>query len=350
MVRHCNKDTMTELAIHDPSVATEPRSAVSRWLATLINDKRDVRVLAMQLLTFIVMVGSATLVYLHFTWWTALLHVVLFIVLMGPHTITLHLMSHRRFFKQKVAWLEVPLLHILGIFFGHTPRSYFSHHIGMHHVEGGLDPDKSCTHHFQRDSLKDFLRYVGRFLFVGFKDLQDYLTRRKMDKLKKELVVGDRVYWIIIIALAIFNWKATLVVFLFSLLYTRFIMMAGNWGQHSLVDPDQPDNVYRNTVTCINAFYNTWCYNDGYHVSHHNHPTMHWMDHPKNFLKNKQAYIDNDAVVFHTVDFFGVWFLLVTRQYRTLASYYVHLGEQQRSVEDIVQLIKRRTESIPAAP
>jgi fatty acid desaturase len=336
---------MNELILRDPTVVAQ--SFLDKWLASLVNDRRDVRVLRMALLTFLIMVSSTVLVFVHFAWWTALLHMALFIVLMGPHTITLHLMSHRRFFKQKVAWLDYPLLHGLGMLFGHTPRSYFSHHIGMHHVEGGLDPDASCTHHFQRDSIGGFLQYVGRFLFMGFVDLNKYLAMKNMRKLRRELILGDVTYWLIVLVLAIINWQATLAVFIFSLLYTRSIMMAGNWGQHSLVDPQAPDDVYRNTVTCVNAFYNTWCYNDGYHVSHHFYPTMHWTEHPKSMLKNIEKYVEHDAIVFHTIDFFGVWFLLMLKQHRKLASYYVQLTDTPRTEKEIVALIKSRLLPVP---
>ncbi|MCO6467139.1 MAG: fatty acid desaturase [Bradyrhizobiaceae bacterium] len=340
---------MTEVVLHDPTTPPEPRAGIESALVSLLNDKRDLPVLKMQLFTFIVMMCSVVMVFVHFTWWTALIHIVLFIALMGPHTITLHLMSHRRYFKQKYAWLEYPLLHALGIAFGHTPRSYFSHHIGMHHVEGGLEPDASCTHRFQRDSVVDFSKYLGRFLVFGILDLRRYLKSKKMDKLQRQLVTGDRIWLLVVAVLAIVNWKATLVVCVFTMLYTRSIMMAGNWGQHSMVDAEAPDNVYRNTITCVNAFYNSYCYNDGYHISHHMQPTMHWTEHPKSFLKNQATYAREGAIVLSGIDFFGVWFFLMCKRYKKLASHYVSLDGVERTEGQIIELLKQRTRPIPLA-
>lgn len=343
------KASMIEITLTDPAVQSPPKSGLETKLAELINDKRDLRVLKMQLLTLVLIMASATLVFVHFTWWTALLHVVLFIALMGPHTITLHLMSHRRYFKQKYAWLDNVLLHGLGILFGHSPRSYFSHHIGMHHVEGGLAPDASCTHSFRRDSIVDFSKYLGRFIILGIPDLRKYLRFKKMTKINKELAIGEAVFWTVGILLAIINWKAAIFVFLFTVLYTRSIMMAGNWGQHSMVDAQTPENVYRNTITCINAFYNRYCYNDGYHISHHIHPTMHWTEHPKSFTQNIGKYAAEGAIVLSGIDFFGVWFLLMLKRYKSLAKRYVSLDGVERSQEEIITLLKQRTKPIVSA-
>lgn len=338
-----------EILLTDPTAISEPRNWIESRLAGLINDKRDLPVLTMQILTFFVMAIAACLVFVYFTWWTALIYFVLFVVFMGPHTITLHLMSHRKYFKQKFRWLDYPLLHGLGMLFGHTPRSYYSHHIGMHHVEGGLDPDASCTHHFRRDSIGGFARYLTRFLFVGFADLKKYLSYKKMEHLRRQVNIGSAIHTAVIIAFALVNWKATIVVFLVTVVYTRTIMMVGNWGQHSMVDEASPDNVYRNTITCINGFYNKWCFNDGYHISHHIHPTMHWTEHPKAFTKNIQKYADEDAIVLRTIDFFGVWLLLMLKRYNTLAKFYVHVGGRERTHAEIVSLLKQRTHKIEPA-
>lgn len=337
-----------EIQLSDPSSVHEPRNGVEHWLTSLINDKRDLPVLVKQLITFIIMVAAATVVFVHFAWWTATIYLSLFIILMGPHTITLHLMSHRKFFKHKVAWLDYPLLHALGMLFGHTPRSYYSHHIGMHHVEGGLAPDASCTHTFKRDSFRGFCNYLTRFLLIGFSDLKHYLRFKKMEHLRKQVTIGSRIHMVVILVFALLNWKATIVVFLATIVYTRTIMMVGNWGQHSMVDSASPDNVYRNTITCINGFYNKWCFNDGYHISHHIHPTMHWTEHPKAFIKNIQKYADEDAIVLRKIDFFGVWLLLMLKRYDTLATFYVPTGGKLRTHGEIVELLKARTAKISA--
>ena len=61
--------------------------------------------------------------------------------------------------------------------------------------------------------------------------------------------------------------------------------MMGNWTQHAFVDGEDPGNAYKNSITCINVKYNKKCWNDGYHISHHIRPAMHWTEHPTFFQK-----------------------------------------------------------------
>ncbi|MEJ7663111.1 MAG: fatty acid desaturase [Hymenobacter sp.] len=95
--------------------------------------------------------------------------------------------------------------------------------------------------------------------------------------------------WVFTLALACVNLPATLAVFVGPFVLSRVIMMMGNWAQHAFVDADSPDNCYTNSVTCINTNYNHKCWNDGYHISHHLKPALHWTDHPAHFRKNLAA-------------------------------------------------------------
>ena len=64
-----------------------------------------------------------------------------------------HCLCHRKTFKapyQKpimsyITWIICPL-------FGHAPEGYFSHHMGMHHIENNMPDDTSSTMAYQRDS------------------------------------------------------------------------------------------------------------------------------------------------------------------------------------------------------
>jgi hypothetical protein len=67
-------------------------------------------------------------------------------------------------------------------FFGHTPETYFAHHMGMHHVENNMLDDASSTLPYKRDSIGGFLSYVGRFLVLGFVDTFMYFFSRKRKK------------------------------------------------------------------------------------------------------------------------------------------------------------------------
>jgi hypothetical protein len=120
-------------------------------------------------------------------------------------------------------------------------------------------------------------------------------------------------------------------------------MMMGNWSQHAFISQTDPENDYKNSITCINTGYNSQCFNDGYHIGHHANPNMHWTDMPGDFLANRQKYIDNDAVVFDGIDYNQIWFYLMTRNYKKLAKHFVNLGDRYKNEEEFISFLKSRT-------
>ena len=52
--------------------------------------------------------------------------------------------------------------------------------------------------------------------------------------------------------------------------------------------------------------------------------------------------------MFEGVDYFVIWFLLMTKQYGTLAKHYVDLSGTNPSKQEIIQLLRERTKKIPA--
>jgi len=166
--------------------------------------------------------------YVDFNVFNALLFLAWYIRQLGPYTLMLHNVSHRPFFKQEYGWLDWPFITILGMFFGHAPNTYFAHHVAMHHPENNLDDDLSTTMYLQRDSAKDFFfHYLASFMFRGNHDLGVYLSQRNRDRIRKRLRWGTAMWWAVAIGLAFVNWKATLLVFVATLLITRVAMMPG---------------------------------------------------------------------------------------------------------------------------
>jgi fatty acid desaturase len=124
-------------------------------------------------------------------------------------------------------------------------------------------------------------------------------------------------------------------------------MMLGNWAQHAFVDYDQPDNLYTSSITCINTKYNHKCWNDGYHISHHLKPAMHWTEHPISFQKNIDEYVRHDAIVFDGIHFLHVFAYLMRGRYDLLARHFVNLGDRYASDEEVIGLLRSRTRRIP---
>ncbi|KAI1021018.1 hypothetical protein LB503_009939 [Fusarium chuoi] len=220
--------------------------------------------------------------------------------------------------------------YILDPLMGHTWNSYFYHHVKHHHVEGNGPNDLSSTIRYQRDSLPHFLHYVGRFFFLvmtglkaGFWEFSNYAFLITMFSLHR---------------------NATICVFLMPLLLLRLGLMAGNWAQHAFVDDVDPDSDYRSSITLIDVASNRFCYNDGYHTSHHLNPLRHWREHPVSFQKTKHTYASQHALVFHDIDYMMVTVRLMMKDYKTLARCLVPMGEQiAMSLDERAAMLETKT-------
>ncbi|MEM9922039.1 MAG: fatty acid desaturase, partial [Bacteroidota bacterium] len=103
---------------------------------------------------------------------------------------------------------------------------------------------------------------------------------------------------------------------------------------------------YKNSITCINVKYNHKCWNDGYHISHHQKPAMHWTKHPEFFQKTLHEYAENKAVVFDGIDFLQVFVKLMRRDYDSLAENMLNIDNTFSSKEEAIALLKERTQKI----
>ena len=327
----------------DPRVASSPGYA--RWAAPLLNDPRDVTFVALMMQCGLLAVSGVGLYFAGaaFWWLVPVYGVALFAGLVDRFTLMLHCTSHRQLFKPRYALGNQIIPWVLSPFLGQTPETYFAHHMGMHHVEENLPDDLSSTMRFRRDRLGDWLQYWGRFMTVGVIDLSRYLSRHGKRRLLRRVLVGEGVYWTSMVVLLFVNPAATFVVFLLPLLVMRTMMMAGNWAQHAFLDPGQPENPLRASITCVGTRYNRRCFNDGYHAVHHVVPRCHWTEHPAEFERHLQEYGRNDAVVLEGVDFFQVWFLLMTRNWARLARAFVRLpGAPERTDAEVATFLRSR--------
>jgi len=312
-----------------------------------MNDERDLPFVYLCVKLILLVFPVAIYLYIpgNFNWWIAIAYYVIQLIFFaGPFILMLHNTSHRPFFKREHTLLNKFIPWILGPFFGETPESYYAHHVGMHHAENNLPEDHSSTMKFQRDSFRGFLSYYFEFIFLGIYQLYQYLSLKKKIKIRDEFRKGEATFWVFAAIMCFISWQATLAMFVIPVFLYRFLMMAGNWGQHAFIDPATPENNYRNSITCINSPYNQKCFNDGYHISHHNKPAMHWTDHPIEFQNNLPKYVAERAIVFRALDFFGVWAILMLKRYDWLAHFYVELDQAHpKSKEEIIELLKYRT-------
>jgi len=52
-------------------------------------------------------------------------------------------------------------------------------------------------------------------------------------------------------------------------------------------------------------------------------------------------------VIFEGIDFFVVWFLLMTKNYKTLAKKFVHLDDSYKNDEEVIAFLKERVKKVP---
>ncbi len=335
------------ILVNDPAYAPRQASGIGeRVLSELIHDRRDLpflKLMAIQSVT-ILPTGIALFVPGSFRWWLAAVHVWLGLYCRGRCVLMLHNTSHRKLFKRPWGWMNHYIPWILGPFFGESPETYFAHHVGMHHPENNLADDISSTLPYRRDSVVDFSRYFFRFFFSGLIELIRYFSQRRRRALMLRCAIGECFFLASVLALSLVSWRATVVVFVLPLVVTRFAMMAGNWGQHAFIDEAAPDNNYRNSITCINCDYNRRCFNDGYHIGHHLKSTRHWTEMPAELSNNVEKYAAERAIVFEGIDFFGVWLCLMLGRYDWLARRFVALDEVRLSTEEIMTLLRSRTQ------
>ncbi|MFT4524651.1 MAG: fatty acid desaturase [Bacteroidia bacterium] len=345
--------SMSELIITDPVYTKKERlNFLDRTIMNFIREERDLPFVHLMIKMFLIIVPMAVIMFIPgmFRWWFAGIYLAInWALFMGRYILMLHCTSHRALFKKEHEGLNKIIPWFLGPFFGESPETYFGHHLGMHHPENNLKDDLSTTMPYQRDSFKDFMTYFLIFFIKGIPDITAYFSKKKRLKLRKRVVLGELSWFLMVILLSLFNWHATLIVFIIPLCFTRFMMMAGNWGQHAFIDAESPGNCYRNSLTCINSGYNKACFNDGYHIIHHIKPALHYTDMPVEFEANKATYAKEKAIVFQGIDFFVVWFFLMTKSYKSLAKRYVHLDDTYVGKEDeLIAFFKVRTLKIPA--
>ncbi|MFN8415741.1 MAG: fatty acid desaturase [Cytophagaceae bacterium] len=340
--------------ITDPGfVKPEKYSAFEKFWLSKMRDERDLPFIKLTLEIAAWFFPIAAILYFvdnNYIWWaTAVFYFYLNnLVYKGSFGLMLHCTSHRPWFKSEYSFLNKILPWIIGPFFGQTPETYFSHHLGMHHVENNNENDLSSTMHYQRDSFADFMKYFLDFFFLGLVKLVNYFHVRNIKKLRDKVLFGEFAFFIFCGILSYFNFPATFMVFIFPFIVSRFIMMAGNFTQHTFIDPTDPENHYKNSITCINTKYNKKCWNDGYHISHHVRPGMHWTEHPNHLRNNLDVYAANKALVFDQTDFLPIFYRVMNKQYDWLADHLVNLnGNEFASREEAIAIMKERTKKIP---
>ncbi|MCB1122450.1 MAG: fatty acid desaturase, partial [Verrucomicrobiae bacterium] len=191
--------------------------------------------------------------------------------------LALHFSTHSPVFRRKWNGLRHLNSSLICNFFGIPIWCYYAHHVVMHHDENNLMPhDVSSTMPYRRDSRLDHWRYILRYVFFAWFELPYHLMKKGNLSAGFRCILGVLIYVSAVGWLVILKPVATHFVFILPALILSYALMEGNWKQHIFVDPDDPDNPYKSTYTCINTSTNALNFNDGYHVEHHVNPNLPW--------------------------------------------------------------------------
>ncbi|TVY56980.1 hypothetical protein LCER1_G001648 [Lachnellula cervina] len=315
------------------------------WARTVVRHETDVVFLTHIILYFVTAVPSALYLFHDFHLLHGIAHLLLIIWYSGAFTLMMHNHIHNNGVLSKpYAIFDWTFPYILEPLMGHTWDSYYYHHVKAHHVEGNGPDDLSSTIRYQRDSVVDFLQYELRFLFLCWVDLPLYFISKRKYNLAVRVFCSEISSYTAMVLLARWNFKPTLFVLILPFVVLRFGLMIGNWGQHALVDEVEPDSDFRSSITLIDVPSNRFCFNDGYHTSHHLNPRRHWRDHPRAFLQAKERYADEGALVFQNIDYLEITFRCLTKNYMHLAKQLVPIGKQiGMSQVELAEMLKTKT-------
>ncbi|GLI79735.1 hypothetical protein PoHVEF18_008076 [Penicillium ochrochloron] len=321
-----------------------------KWAQGVVRFPTDVVMLTHLLLYFTTIVPSAIFLYYRFSWLHGVLHWVMQLWYCGAFTLMKHQHIHMNGVLAPRYWVFDTLFpYVLDPMLGHTWNSYYYHHIKHHHVEGNGEQDLSTTMFYDRDSGFDFACYVGRFFFFIWMELPLYFLRKGQFKYASRAAFWELGNYVAIYLLYNYvNARATVFVFILPLTVMRCGLMVGNWGQHAFVDPIDPDSDYRSSITLIDVPSNRYSFNDGYHTSHHLNPRRHWRDHPVAFVKGKDRYAEERALVFRNIDYIFITVYLLRKDYTHLAKCLIPMGDQvNMTMEQRAEMLRSRTRRFP---
>ena len=77
-------------------------------------------------------------------------------------------------------------------------------------------------------------------------------------------------------------------------------------------------------------------------------PRRHWRDHPSAFVRQKERYAEERALVFRNIDFIFITIKVLQKDYMHLAKCLVPMGEQvDMTLEQRAQMIQSWTRRFP---
>lgn len=220
----------------------------------IVRHNADVVMLTHLVLYFATSVPSAVLLFYHFTWPHAIVHLLMQLWYMPAYNLLMHQHIHQRGLLQPAFGSFDELFpYVLGPLMGHTWNSYYFHHVKHHHVEGNGPRDLSSTLRYRRDSAAHFAHYFAAFFLGTWVRLPLYFARRRQWANAARMFAWETASMALIAASVAARPRPAVFALLLPCMLLRLGLMLGNWGQHAFIDPDKPNSDFRSSLTLIDV-------------------------------------------------------------------------------------------------
>lgn len=332
-----------------------PVGALAEWLGQrFLADQRDMPVMHVIVQTMLTLVPIFALQLL-LGKFSLMLWLAYMACMIGPRFVQYqrlfscaHNEGHRvsGFFRKELhPYCERYFEGFLGHLFGEVQGNVTYGHVRIHHVEDAGYDDVQCIAHYDRTSLLDFIRFMGREnLLNNFAvSLMEYFKSRQKTRPYEQVRNGILVHAAFLLAVALLDWRIAVAYVLLPKLLFNIITAGATFAQHAFYRPDNIHDVLACTTTFI---FEGDFLNEGYHMSHHQRCAVHWTQMPAFFEANRELYARHDSVVFRDIDTLDVFVLLMVKRLDLLSRHVVDL-QGGRSLQEIERWLRLRTAPVP---
>jgi len=317
-------------------------------VARTVRRRDDIALARVPFVTAVVLWPLAiTLVVLgSFPWWMSAAYVLIAFVMADKFGAFIHEMVHAKIYRAPFGFIPTVINWGLMPLIGMAPNIYRGLHIGMHHVENNGKGDYHSTMGLQRDRLADHLKlWVKIVLFTDIAVLR-YLYQKRRRSMFRDALVGVLGHVAIVATCAIWSWQVAVTVFILPLFLVRTVAAFINSCEHLFIDPEDPENLYRNSTLCINNAFNENYFNAAYHATHHIRPSVLWTDLPERFLATRDECHRHKALILSGITHVHAFMLLVRGRYDKLAAHYVQDPQSPLEPAQVAALIRSRAQRI----
>jgi fatty acid desaturase len=179
------------------------------------------------------------------------------------------------------------------------PNWYRVQHIGVHHAEDNGSEDVQTTTSGDRRSYLYFCRssLLWAVDVLAPIPIFVYLARHQGWKRITSLAIAMATYYAALVLVSLLVGSFWPAIALIGIAFTAGPgSVSAYYFWHAFVDPDEPDNIYRNSVD-VDAMLEHGFYGAVLHLEHHLHPARHWSTYREASRLNKDKYTSEGAIV-----------------------------------------------------